>query len=150
MSHLSRVSFTVYVYITEDIALVETCLKHCLPEELRSTPIQRVDTQSQFKDKLTILSIVLERKKEMDHIIPYLREHLENKEYITDNFDHMLDADSNILHFRIDKFKALDNVLEVTTGSDVIKCQISVTSYNQQDGCYDEVKKLFHSSGLIV
>lgn len=149
MPFISKINFTVIAYITEDIDLVKQCLLNCFPEDMRDIPIQRQILQSQFKDRLVIMSATIDNKKQMKKLLSYLAANIENKEYIRENFENMYDEFEKSLHVRLNKFRALDGYLEISTGSDVIKCTFRYTTYSKKENEWDEVVNMFLKAGLV-
>ncbi len=148
MPFISKIKLSVMSYVTEDVEIVKKSMLYCLPEELRDIKIKRQNLQSQFRDKLIILSVDIHKKQELKLALPYLSENIINKEYF--DFEDNLDMLEKSLHLRIDKFKTLDEIIELTTGSDVIKCEISYTTYSKGENEFDQISKIYRDAGLIA
>lgn len=146
---ISKINFTTITYVTENPDLVLQGLLNCVPEELREIKVHKQNLQSQFKDKLIILGLSITKKKDVKILVEYLADNIENKDYLSRYLDKTIDLSEKSLHMRIDKFKTLDEIIEITTGSDVIKCIISYTSYEKNNNTLDNVIEMFKEARLI-
>lgn len=146
---ISKINFTTITYVTENPDIVEQALLNCVPEELREIKVHKQNLQSQFKDKLIISELSITKKKDVKMAIEYLADNIENKDFLARYLDKTMDLNKKSLHMRIDKFKTLDNIIEITTGSDVIKCIISYTSYEKNNNTLDNVIEMFKEARLI-
>lgn len=146
---ISKINFTTITYVTENPDLVLQGLLNCVPEELREIKVHKQNLQSQFKDKLIILELSITKKKDVKILVEYLADNIENKDFLARYLDKTMDLNKKSLHMRIDKFKTLDNIIEITTGSDVIKCIVSYTSYEKNNNTLDNVIEMFKEARLI-
>lgn len=146
---ISKINFTTITYVTENPDIVEQALLNCVPEELREIKVHKQNLQSQFKDKLIISELSITKKKDVKMAIEYLADNIENKDFLARYLDKTMDLNKKSLHMRIDKFKTLDEIIEITTGSDVIKCIISYTSYEKNNNTLDNVIEMFKEARLI-
>ena len=79
----------------------------------------------------------------------YLVTEINNLEALAMYIEQNLDIEEKALHFRLDKFMLLDNEMKISKGNDVVKCEISYTTYEQNENTFENVQSLYKTVGLL-
>ena len=98
---LHYVDLRAFCYVTEDEAAVEKALRTFLPEEF---PIERVETEGHFGDRILVLSARVETADEIRHVLDRFRE-LEELDRVRAELDQRVDGNC-ALFVRLDKQRA--------------------------------------------
>ncbi|MDH5402592.1 MAG: hypothetical protein OEZ01_07685 [Candidatus Heimdallarchaeota archaeon] len=150
MVEIIRITFTVINYVTEDEELVIQGLRSCVPQDL-TIDITRQLLYSQFNDKMVLLTLTLSKVNEIQEGLNWLSTNLDDKSksYLFRYLEKKLDLDERVIHIRLDKFKAVDKIIRITEGSDVIKVVISYSAYTQEENTLENVTTLLLKHNLI-
>ncbi|MHA2253653.1 MAG: RNA-binding domain-containing protein [Candidatus Kariarchaeaceae archaeon] len=151
MVQFKKISLSGIAYITEEEERVHQALLNCLPEDLRVTKIKKQRLQSQFGDKLVLLTSEL-HNKEAKQVIEYIVSmwDIKEKQYFGRKLDTRIDLEEKAIYLRLDKFKALEEKLEITDGSDVIKVEIKYNAYTKDQNTIETVTELLVKTGMVL
>ncbi len=151
MPDIIKITITCFSYVTEELDRVKSLIINIMPDELKDTSsIQIQHLQSQFRDKLKILTVELTKKNDINLFINNLSEKLDKrqKQWLGNNLTRKIDYDSHTVHLRLHKFKAFYNELEFAEGSDVIKVKIKYRVNPGEKKNY--IIKYFVNNGLVT
>ncbi len=151
MLQIKRIIITCIAYITEEIELVQQALINCIPEDLRDEKFQKKILHSQFGDKLILLKFELDNRKAKQTVI-HLANSLDNssKSYLKRRLESRMDLENKSFFFRVDKFKAVTDEIEIAEGSDVIKIELKYGAYTQDQNSVENLTKTLHELGIII
>jgi len=151
MVQFKKISLSCIAYITEEEKLVKQALLNCLPEDLRKTKINKKRFQSQFGDKLVLFTLELQNKQAIQ-VISYIASlwDIKDKQYFSRKLDARIDLEEKTVYLRLDKFKALEENLEITDGSDVIKVEIKYNAYTKDQNTIETVTELLVKIGMVL
>ena len=150
MIELSKISFSTISYVTEDLNLVLESIKQCLPDVLRDEKFKLQKMQSQFGDKIVLISGEF-AKNQANQIIGYLGNNLtmKDKKFLSTNFSDRLDLEGRLFHFRLNKFLPLSEELRIGEGSDVIKVEIKYQVFTSDQNTLENVRSCMLDNGII-
>jgi len=151
MLELGRISVTIFSYVTEENDRVVQALRNTLPHELRTESLIKIPSNSQFGDPLVIYSFETDETTEIDAIATYLGNSLteKSKAYLSRHLSRKLDLENRSVYFRLDKYKAYQDELFITEGSDVIQVEIAYNAYTQAQNTEENVREFLLHYKLI-
>ena len=151
MIKLSKISFSTISYVTEDANLVMESIKQCLNEYLRESKFNLQKMQSQFGDKLILISNEF-KNKDAKSIIEYLSLKMSEKDkrFLGNKLKERLDMEDRIFHLRFNKFLPLSNQIVLGEGSDVIKVEIKYQVFTSDQNTLDNVRNCLLEEGIIL
>ena len=151
MIELSKISFSTISYVTEDVNLVIQSVKQCLPEGLRDDNFKMQKMQSQFGDKLILISREF-KSKNAKSIIENLAKKMSDKDrqFLGSKLNDRLDMEDRIFHIRLNKFLPLSDKIVLGEGSDVIKVEIKYQVFTSDQNTLENVGNCFREKGIIL
>ena len=151
MVKLSKISFSTISYVTEDIYLVTQSVKQCLPENLREYKFKFTKMQSQFGDKIVMISGEF-KNQIATSIIEYLASKISEKDklFLGTKVNERVDTDDRIFHIRLNKFLPLSNQITIGEGSDVIKVEIKYQVFTSDQNNLENVRNCLLEEGIIL
>ncbi len=151
MIELSKISFSTISYITEDVNLVIESVKQCLSENLRDQKLKLQKMQSQFGDKLIMISGEY-KNKNAKSIIKHLANKISDKDklFLGGKLTERVDMDERIFHIRFNKFLPLSDQITLGEGSDVIKAEIKYQAFTSEQNTLESVRSCLLEEGIIL
>ena len=151
MLELSKISFSTISYITEDVNLVIQSIKQCLSESLRENKFKMQKMQSQFGDKLILISAEY-KNQNAKSIIEYLAKKMsdKDKQFLGSKLSERLDMEDRIFHIRLNKFLPLSDQIVLGEGSDVIKVEIKYQVFTSDQNTLENIRSSLLEKGIIL
>lgn len=121
--NILNVDFRAIAQATEDEESVENALKFVAG----AGDVNKAQTKGHFGNRMVIMSIEIRKKKQIKNFILRLKGAC-ILESLVDQVEERIDEEC-VFHFRLDKQKAYEEVLELANGKDVIDCGMKIASY---------------------
>lgn len=152
MIDCNKIIFTTICYLTEELDLVEQSLKNCIPEKFRNQKVILTKMQSQFNDRLIYLKLDFNKKLEIDKCLQYLSNNFEvkSKGYWINNLENYINMASKSIYLRLNKFRPLNNIIDLGEGSDVIKVEIKYSAYTSEQNSLENISNMLIKKGFVI
>jgi RNA binding exosome subunit len=121
--NILRADFRAIAQATEDEVRVENALKFAAG----AGEVNKTHIAGHFGNRMTIMSMEMRIKKDIKDFIMRLKD-AGILRSLVDEVEERIDEEC-VLHFRLDKQKAYEEMLELAHSNDVIDCGIKIAAY---------------------
>jgi RNA binding exosome subunit len=121
--NILRADFRAIAQATED----EDCVENALKFVAGAGEVKKHHIDGHFGNRMTIMSMEVRKKKDIKNFILRLMD-AGILHSLVDEIEERIDEEC-VLHFRLDKQKAYEEMLELAHSNDVIDCGIKIAAY---------------------